>query len=99
MLNTTQCEKSFFGASGSSQISARVLVSEGTSLHSIGGETSSPSQVYFGGISPTCLNTGLASLMSSPPSLVSPQAVEAPSFSALFAATPAGRLRLVSLHP
>src|ERR1041385_5163565 len=38
------------GASGSSRISARLLVPCGAPLKDSGGETSSPSQVYFDGI-------------------------------------------------
>jgi hypothetical protein len=38
------------GASTSSQMSAKLCVSGGGSLHPSGGEMSSPSQVYWGGI-------------------------------------------------
>src|SRR5215471_5180910 len=46
------------GASGSSIIRTRLLVPSGTPSHASGGETSSPSQVYFEGMWPFCLNAG-----------------------------------------
>src|SRR6516164_10620630 len=46
------------GASGSSIIRTRLLVSLGTPSHANGGETSSPSQVYFEGMWPFCWNAG-----------------------------------------
>jgi hypothetical protein len=46
----TQCVNVPEGASGSSQINARLFVFGGTSLHLKSGERSSPSQAYFVGI-------------------------------------------------
>ena len=46
----TQCIHVPIGASGSSAMSARLLVFAGTDSQSSGGEMSGPSQVYFFGI-------------------------------------------------
>src|SRR5215831_9387105 len=63
MLKTTQCTQTILGAfgsgaSGSSIIRTRLLAPLGASSHASGGETSSPSQVYFEGMRPFCWNAG-----------------------------------------
>src|SRR5262249_48300915 len=59
----TQCTQTILGAfgsgaSGSSIIRTRLLAPLGTPSHASGGETSSPSQVYFEGMGPFCWNAG-----------------------------------------
>src|SRR5215469_552012 len=59
----TQCTQTILGAfgsgaSGSSIIRTRLLAPLGTPSHASGGETSSPSQVYFDGMRPFCWNEG-----------------------------------------
>src|SRR5262252_7626243 len=59
----TQCTQTILGAfgsgaSGSSIIRTRLLAPLGTLSHASGGETSSPSQVYFEGMCPFCWNAG-----------------------------------------
>src|SRR5437773_2043635 len=56
-----QCLKSPEGASGSSAIRAKLLVSFGASLHSSGGERFSPSSVYLTGRGRPASNAGLLS--------------------------------------
>src|SRR5215471_4893164 len=63
MLYTTQCTQTILGAfgsgaSGSSIIRTRLLAPLGASSHASGGETSSPSQVYFEGMWPFCWKAG-----------------------------------------
>src|SRR5262249_37665409 len=58
---STQCTQVPAGASGSSQIKARLLAPFGMPLHLSGGETSSPSQVCFVGIDSPSLNAELVS--------------------------------------
>jgi hypothetical protein len=57
------------GASGSSQMSARLFVPSGSEPHFKGGDTSAPSQVYLPGIIPPSSNAELVSSMV-PPSAV-----------------------------
>jgi hypothetical protein len=55
------------GASGSSQISAKLFVPDGALSHARGGETSDPSQLYLAGIIPPWPNTILFRSMAYPP--------------------------------
>src|ERR1035438_10903596 len=57
ILNKTQCTHVPAGASGSSQMRAKLGVLDGNPDHSTGGETLIPSQVYFDGINSFCLKT------------------------------------------
>jgi len=50
------------GASGSSQISRKLRVPSRAPDHAKGGDTLSPSQVYFFGMSPPCRKAALVSL-------------------------------------
>jgi hypothetical protein len=50
ILNRSQCIQVPEGASGSSQMTTRLLANAGTPDQESGGDTSSPSQVYLGGI-------------------------------------------------
>src|SRR5262249_536067 len=69
MPKTTQCTQVPAGASGSSQISARLLVPLGGWLHFKGGETFLPSPVYCFGIGCPLRNAGLvtSNFMALPP--------------------------------
>src|SRR5688572_23119763 len=63
MSYNTQCTQAVFGAlgsgaSGSSTMSAKLLVPAGAPLHSRGGARSLPSQVYSLGMSPFGANAG-----------------------------------------
>ena len=68
MLYTTQCTQVPCGASGSSQINAKVFVPAGLSDHSRGGEISRLSQVYLAGIVSPSLNAELLIYIFFPPS-------------------------------
>src|SRR3989338_6738037 len=59
IFHATQCTHVFEGASGSSTITVSEVVPSGTSEKSSGGETFSPSQVYFAGIFPPASNSAL----------------------------------------
>ncbi|MCW9098092.1 MAG: hypothetical protein OQJ93_11960 [Ignavibacteriaceae bacterium] len=58
-MKTTQCTQVPIGASGSSHTRAIDLVVVGIPIHSRGGETFSPSQVYFFGMNSPSLNAAL----------------------------------------
>src|SRR3989338_1546295 len=64
IFHATQCTHVFEGASGSSTITVSEVVPSGTSEKSSGGETFSPSQVYFAGIFPPGAKTGVGSFIS-----------------------------------
>src|SRR5208282_4934359 len=72
----TQCTQVPTGASGSSAMSAKLLVFAGAFVHASGGETSLPSQVYFAGMGWPSANAALVIWMlmfSSFPALLSAQ--------------------------
>src|SRR5712692_11391532 len=52
MFHATQCTQVPLGASGSSAMSAKLLVLAGMADQLKGGDMSEPSHVYFGGITP-----------------------------------------------
>lgn len=64
ILKSTQCTHVPRGASGSSTISARVFVPFGIPDHSSGGDTFSPSHVYFFGIISPSLKAALITVIS-----------------------------------
>jgi hypothetical protein len=68
-LKSTQCTQVPTGASGSSQISAYAFVPSGTSVHSRGGETSMPSQVYLLGMNAPSSKAELLIFMITPPTI------------------------------
>src|SRR6266849_2744157 len=59
MFHATQCTQVPLGASGSSVMSAKLLVLAGTADQLKGGDMSEPSHVYFGGIIPPISNAEL----------------------------------------
>src|ERR1700747_281651 len=58
-LYNTQCTHVPMGASGSSQISARLLAAAGTPSHCTGGDTLAPSHEYLVGITSPARKTEL----------------------------------------